>query len=252
MKRWAGLLVLSLCACPPPKVLPPTQAVAAGAVDQALASAEAAYLKRPDGAQVREALGLFQSAAAGDASRVEGLVGTIAAAAWLIEHGAKDDRRAIVHAAVAAGAECQRRKPATAPCDYWQAVALGLAAREQPLTALGSLPKIIELLRRADAAEPRLDGAGPARVLALLLVRAPGWPTGPGNPDDALVAATKAATLVPEHPLNELARAEALAATGDVEAAKASYERAVALGMQRGDTDGAEWAAQARAELAKL
>lgn len=252
MKRLAGLVVLALTACPPAKVLPPTQAVAASEVEQTLGAAQAAFAKRPDDAQVREALRLFQSAAAGDPSRVEGLTGAVAAAAWLIEHGAKEDRRAIVDAAVTAGEECQRRAPGTPRCDYWQAVAQGLAAREQPLTALGVLPKIIALLRRAGAAEPKLDDGGPARVLALLLVRAPGWPTGPGNPDEALEEATKATTLAPEHPLNELARAEALAATGDTDAAKASYARAAELGRRRGDADGAEWAAQAQAAVAKL
>ncbi len=252
MKRAAWLLALALSACPPAKALAPPATIAANAVDAALREAEAAFGKRPDAAQVREALGRFQAAAAADPTRTEALAGIVRTAAWLLEHGVKEDRRSVVATAVAAGEACQRRAPAAAPCDYWEAVALGLAAREQPLTALGALPKIIALLKRAAAAAPALDEGGPSRVLALLLVRAPGWPTGPGNPDDALVAAKRAVELAPTHPPNALAEAEALAATGETDAARAAYQRAAELGAARGDADGAEWAAQAREGLEKL
>ena len=120
------------------------------------------------------------------------------------------------------------------------------------LTALSELPRIITLLKKADAAAPTLDDAGPARVLALLLVRAPGWPTGPGNPDDALVEAQKAVSRAPNHPLNHATLAECLAATGDTDGAKVAYRRAIELGTQRGDADGTAWAAQATAALDAL
>ena len=95
------------------------------------------------------------------------------------------------------------------------------------------------------AKSPALDEGGPSRVLALLLARAPGWPTGPGNPDDAVLEAQRALDVA-KHPLNELALGECLAATGDTAAAKAAYERAAALASTRGDAEGAEWAAQAQ------
>lgn len=252
MKRLAvGLLVLLFAACPPSRV--PTVDLAPGTTfEGALAEGEAAFAQRPDAGAVRAALQAFQRAALAGVERIEGPIGVVRAGAWLIEHGAKDDRASIVAAATAAGEQCQARAPGTAQCDYWQAVALGLAAREQPLTALGRLPKIIELLKRADAASPALDDAGPARVLALLLVRAPGWPTGPGNPDEALVAAEAAVARAPAHPLNELARGECLVAVGDEAGARAAWQRAEQLARERKDADGEEWAAQAAAALAKL
>jgi tetratricopeptide (TPR) repeat protein len=249
--RWWLVGCAALLACPPPRV--PTVVVAPGtSAERALLDAEAAFAKRPDVDAVKEALRLFQTAAVADAVKVEGPVGVVRVAAWLVENGPKGERKLRADEAVAAGQQCQQRAAATATCDYWQAVALGLSAREHALTALGELPRIISLLKRADAAAPDLDEAGPARVLALLLVRAPGWPTGPGNPDDALVEAQKAVARAPQHPLNQATLAECLAATGDTAGAKAAYARAVELGTARGDADGALWAAQARTALAAL
>ena len=251
MRWWPVALGLVLAACPPPRVV--SVVVAPGtSADEALRDAESAFAKRPDVVAVKDALRLFQIAAAADATRTEGPTGVVRVAAWLVESGPKNERTAHADEAVAAATQCQQRAPGSAPCDYWQAVALGVSAREHVLTALGELPRIITLLKKADAAAPTLDDAGPARVLALLLVRAPGWPTGPGNPDDALVEAQKAVSRAPNHPLNHATLAECLAATGDTDGAKAAYRRAIELGTQRGDADGTAWAAQATAALDAL
>lgn len=249
--RWQWFALLALSACPPAAVK--TVVVAPGtSVEVALKDAEAAFAKRPDVAAVNEALKQFQLAAAADVTRTEGSAGVVQVAAWLVENGPKAERTAHADEAVQAASQCQRRAPGTVRCDYWQAVALGLSAREHILTALGELPRIIALLKKVEAADAGFDDAGASRVLALLLVRAPGWPTGPGSPDDALVEAQKAVALSPKHPLNHAALAEALAATGDVDGAKAAYARAIELGKQRGDADGAVWAAQATASLDAL
>jgi len=230
-----------------------TVVVAPGtSVETALHDAGAAFAKRPDVTAVKAALRQFQVAAEVDRSRTEGLAGVAHVAAWLVENGPKAERGPHSDEAVHAATQCQQRAPGSALCDYWQAVALGLSAREHVLTALGELPRIIALLEKADAAAPTLDDAGPARVLALLLVRAPGWPTGPGSPDDALVEAQKAVARAPKHPLNQATLAECLVATGDVEGAKGAYGRAIELGRQRGDADGSLWAAQATAALDAL
>ena len=121
----------------------------------------------------------------------------------------------------------------------------------QTACRLHSNRKLGELARKITP-HYTLDESGPARVLSLLLVRAPGWPTGPGNPDDAVLEAQKAVERSPKHPLNELALAEALAATGDPAGAKAACERASALASARADADGADWVAQAQALFEKL
>ena len=66
----------------------------------------------------------------------------------------------------------------------------------------------------------------PARVRALVLIRAPGWPLGPGDAEAGLVAARRAVALRPQYPPNLLALAEALSKTGDGNGARANYGRA--------------------------
>lgn len=252
--RWVVLLALGLMACPPAHVAT-AGLVRKDQLDATLTEAETAFSHRPDQAEVRRAVTLFLSASLSDELRVEGSMGVVRTVSWLVEHGVKEERGSLVATALAAGEQCQARAPQTPACDYWQAVAKGLGAREQPSTGLGVLKDIIALLRRAQAAQPLLDEGGPGRVLALLLLRAPGWPVGPGDADAGLVEAQQALALSPSHPLNQLAVAEALAATGDVEGAKAAYAHAKELGSARtakGDPDGADWAAQAEAALKKL
>jgi hypothetical protein len=85
---------------------------------------------------------------------------------------------------------------------------------------------MLDTLARAESADPNYDEAGPARVRALVLIRAPGWPLGPGDAEAGLAAARRAVTLRPIYPPNLLALAEALATTGDRSGARESYARA--------------------------
>ena len=67
-----------------------------------------------------------------------------------------------------------------------------------------------DLLRRAARADPSIDHAGPHRLLAIVLLRAPSWPLGPGNPEAALPEAQTAVRLAPDFAPNQLALGEAL------------------------------------------
>lgn len=245
-------VVVALTSCPRGRVQLPNVKSSAKTVDETLAEADALYARRPDEGAVRESIGVYQSAAVADPSRVEGAIGVIRSVAWLLEHGVTKDRKMLVAEALAAGNQCQLRAPGTARCNYWQAVARGIGAREHPSSGIGDLKNIIELLRKADAEAPMMEEAGPSRVLALLLVRAPGWPMGPGDADAALAEAKKAVERAPGHPLNQIALAECLKATGDVDGARSAYQRAVELGRQRGDVDGLDFALQAEGALKKL
>ena len=155
-------------------------------------------------------------------------------------------RQALAARAVESGETCSARAPGDPRCDYALALALGVQARERPATAIPSLKLMLERLRRAEAADPALDLAGPERVMALVLLRAPGWPLGPGDPESGLAQARRAAARFPDHPPNQLALAEALLATGAAEEGRAAARRAVELaraGASRGDPDSARWAA---------
>jgi hypothetical protein len=121
---------------------------------------------------------------------------------------------------------CLERAPQAAACLYYDGVALGLQARAHPLQANEALKSMLEALSRADAADPAYDQAGPARVKALVLIKAPAWPLGPGDAEAGLAAARRAAALRPDYPPNVLALAEALAKTGDTQGAVDTYRRA--------------------------
>jgi hypothetical protein len=121
---------------------------------------------------------------------------------------------------------CLAREPQAAACLYGRALASGLEARAHPTRAGELLRGMQASLAGAEAADPGYDQAGPARVRALLLLRAPGWPLGPGDPAAGLSAARRAVELRPAYPPNLLALAEGLAKTGDVTGARATYQRA--------------------------
>jgi Flp pilus assembly protein TadD len=141
---------------------------------------------------------------------------------------------------------CLAREPDAAACLYGQAVALGLEARAHPTRAGELLNGMLDALTRAESADPTYDEAGPARVRALVLIKAPGWPLGPGDTEEGLIAARRAAALKPLYPPNLLALAEALAKHGDAGAARENYGKArdAALSMAAAD-DRDEWLRQA-------
>jgi tetratricopeptide (TPR) repeat protein len=121
---------------------------------------------------------------------------------------------------------CLALAPQDAACLYGQALALGIAARAHPSEAVGALKSMLSNLAAAEAADPSYDQAGPARVQALVLMRAPGWPLGPGDPAEGLAAARRAASIRPQYPPNFMALGEALARTGDLNGAREAYTRA--------------------------
>jgi hypothetical protein len=121
---------------------------------------------------------------------------------------------------------CLDRAPQAAACLYYDGVALGLNARAHPLQANAVLKSMLEALSRAEAADPAYDQAGPARVQALVLIKAPAWPLGPGDADAGLAAARRAVALRPDYPPNVLALAEALAKSGDTAGAQDAYRHA--------------------------
>ena len=121
---------------------------------------------------------------------------------------------------------CLAAEPQAAACLYGQAIALGLETRAHPVHAGDSLKQMLASLEAAEAADPGYDEAGPARVRALVLTRAPGWPLGPGDPAAAVAAARRAAGLRPQYPPNLLALAEALAKSGDAPGARTAYRQA--------------------------
>lgn len=153
-------------------------------------------------------------------------------------------RSALAREAVEAGRRCEQVAPSTPGCDYALALALGVHAREHPSTAIQALPGIVKLLRAAAEREPGLDHGGPNRVLAILLVRSPGWPLGPGDVDAGVESARRAVALAPDHAPNHSALAEALRAADDDAGASAAAWRAMELAKQAaaaGEPEASRW-----------
>ena len=179
------------------------------------------------------------------------LAAAIEAAATRSDHEADSKTRLELATRASADADdCVAREPRAAACQYGKALALGLEARAHPTRAGELLTAMLARLGDAEAADPGYDEAGPARVRALVLTRAPGWPLGPGDAQAGLDAAHRAATLRPDYPPNLLALAEASAKTGDPAAARVAFERARAAaeaGPPSADRD--DWLRQADAGL---
>jgi hypothetical protein len=223
-----GFALLSLCACvsalhDPPSVGELVGSTAHGPADVEglLAADDRAYV-RWTLASVRTARPTWLEAAAADPT---------CSAAW-----------------IGASAQlCGEAAPSESACNYWLAVALGVQARERRTTALDALPKIVALLEQATVERPELEQAGPHRVLALVLVRAPGWPAGPGDAAAGLEHARRAVALAPEFPPNQLCLAEALAAVDEREESGKVLDRALTLvraWQAKGEPEADEWLAE--------
>lgn len=256
----ALLAPLAALACAPalrePAPLAPAPPGASGADAGALLRrADAAWARRGEPGRAAAAQRLYLEAASAAPARVEGLLGALRAASFRIERerdGAARERLAVE--AVQLGQWCERRAPASPECKYRLAIALGEQARDRTSTAHDALARMVNLLREAIAGDPRLDRAGPHRVLAMVLLRAPAWPVGPGDPEQALREAEEAARLFPDAADDQLALGEALAANDRAAEARAALERAVAVADREaasGDPDAPRVRDEARAALAK-
>jgi len=225
-------------------------------VPELLRRADAAWARRPDREAVLEAQALYLAAARGDAAGVAGLIGAARASTWLVENESDADARLQqVTTAIDAAQWCERRAPEDPACGYWLALAIGQQARERPATAKDGMARMDGLLRATIAVDPTLDEAGPHRALALLLLRAPSWPAGPGDTEEGLAQAKAAAALRPEYPPNQIVLAEALSKNGDREAARDAAEHARALALSRkarGDPDASQWLEEVSLLLGRL
>ena len=260
-RRQLAVLTLLAAGCasalkePPPLASLQRGAAGPGTPAALLEEAAAAYGKRPDKEAVARSEELCLQAAQADEAAVDGLVCAMRAKSWLAERE-KDVRvrTELAVSAVQAGQWCLRREPGSSACKFWLAVALGLQARDKPSTVEDGLKRMAQLLREAAKESPLYDEAGPDRALAILLLRAPGWPLGPGDLEEGLEAARKAVLLRPDFPPNQLALGEALLKNGDRAKGRAAAEKALELarsGTWAGSPDAPSWIADGKGLLAR-
>jgi len=118
------------------------------------------------------------------------------------------------------------RVDGNAQAHYYYALNLGLLAKERPSRGHEAVKEMLPHLERAIELAPQLDQAGGYRTLALVYLRAPGWPASVGDEEAGLEYATLAVENAPDYPGNHLALAEAWIAMGDRPKARAEVERA--------------------------
>ncbi len=233
---------------------PPNPGASGADSGDVMARAALEFAQRPDAAAVSRSRTLYLEASRADGAPVGSFLGAARATAWLVEHETDAGRREeLAVEGVQIGQHCVRLFPSEAECTYRLALAVGQQARERPSTAIDGLGVMVDLLEEVIAVSKATDFAGGDRVLALVLLRAPGWPTGPGDPEGGLTHAKAAADAFPDHPPNQLVLAEALLENGRLQDAQRAFERSAELaqsGINAGDPDAAEWLAQAEQALA--
>lgn len=155
------------------------------------------------------------------------LLATVQRAADGIDQSGDAAARARLLATASASAQqCLARFADAAACHYAQAQVLGLMAREHPVQAVALLKEMLASLARAEALDPELDHAGPARLTAVVLLRAPPWPLGPGDVDAAMVAAQRAVQRAPAYPPNLITLAQVQAKTEGAKQGRATFTKA--------------------------
>jgi hypothetical protein len=137
------------------------------------------------------------------------------------------ERTQLLAAATTSARQCLAEAPTDAACPYAQAQVLGLTAREHPVEAVARLKEMLASLAKAESLDPALDHAGPARLTAVVLLRAPPWPLGPGDVDAATDAAQRAVKRDPGYPPNLIALAQAQSKSGGVAQARATFNQAL-------------------------
>jgi hypothetical protein len=193
----AGIVLLTLAACTTPRSAVPTGANGSAAALTTLTPAQLLAAVQHDADQ------LDQTKAA-------------------------EERAQLLTDATTSAQQCLAKAPDDGACHYAQAQVLGLRARERPLQAAALLKDMLTNLAKAEAADPALDHAGPARLTAVVLLRAPPWPLGPGDVDAAVVAAQRAVKREPAYPPNLIVLAQAQAKSDGAPQARVTFARAQA------------------------
>lgn len=230
--------------------------VASAGDPAAWASRAVQLYERRTAETVEQAAELWTRAADAAPQEIDSIVGAVRARIWLADHAADDSaRKDQATKAVQTAQWCDPRDPGSPVCAYWLGAALGVQARERRSTALDALEHIVGLFEQAVEGAPELDHAGPERALALVYLRAPGWPSGVGDPDLGLEYAEKAVDREPGFPPNQLALGEAFEAVemeqAAIEAYRVAVQQAVALATT-GHPEAAGWSESGREALARL
>ena len=144
---------------------------------------------------------------------------------WLVDFEAKDTNRCKSEG-TEFGRKAASSNPENAEYQYYLALNLGLKMRDSTVPmAMIQIPSLVKALEKVIEVNEAYDDGGALRVLGMLYLRAPPWPVSVGDEEKALELLTRAAKKYPEHPMNHLFLAEALAVNEMYEEAEASLAK---------------------------
>jgi tetratricopeptide (TPR) repeat protein len=113
---------------------------------------------------------------------------------------------------------------------YYFALNQGLLVQKKGLSALSKLQEIFDALKISQKVEA-IDYGGPRRVLGMLYLKAPAWPSGIGDLDKALELLEQSIKQCPYYPQNFIFYAEALIEDDNKEKAMETLEMAHKLAV---------------------
>jgi tetratricopeptide (TPR) repeat protein len=236
-------VIVCSCATPPPAVPPLPLPQAEGA----MTFGESFYRSPRTPERVRKAALNYEAAAQRPEQAAEGLWKAARAYVWLTQFAGS--KRAQQEQDVARAIALARRAVATAPkqanAHYYLAASLGLFS--QLHSAMSQLEEMAREGKRAAELDPRIDHAGPYRLLGSLYGQAPDPPISLGDEEKGLDYLRKAVTTAPDNPENHFRLAELLAAMGQKAEAKHQLEQAFFLNETDADpTETLAWQTQAK------
>jgi len=108
---------------------------------------------------------------------------------------------------------------------YYYALGLGAVIRIEGLSAIVKLPGVIAAMKAA-LKKPETDYYGPHRIYGMLYLKAPKWPKGIGDVDEALKHLKISMNNSPDFPQNPIFYGEALIEDDQMDDAKKYLSRA--------------------------
>ncbi|HUJ79950.1 MAG TPA: tetratricopeptide repeat protein [Nitrospiria bacterium] len=243
-----GLLAAG-CASIPAAVHPAKLPPAEGGIDRG--DLFYAIPRTPD--HVRQAALSYEGAAQRRDQTYRGAWMAARAYAWLAQYARED--RAQQERDLASAVDLSRRAVAAAPDQveghYYLAVSLGLFS--QAHSAINHLTEMAREGEIAASINPRVDHAGPYRLLGSLYGFAPEPPISFGDQDKGLELLRQAVKLVPDEPENHLRLAQLLAAMGKREEARNEVQTALFLDSSGNDpTETLAWQLDAKTLWQKI
>lgn len=111
-----------------------------------------------------------------------------------------------------------RFAPSRVEGHYYYAAFIGFRAQLQEVGGLDLLPEIVEHGRRAIEIDETFNDAAPLMMMGMVLLKAPAWPHGVGDPEEGLEMLERGVELT-DYPLNRLIYAKGLLIDGQRTAA---------------------------------